>query len=837
MASMTANDGFPSIAHKFPHPSADAVADAVHPDFHCKMGDMFWNWRTVDACFISSGWRIQSASMFAGTCIIVILFTITHQGFRFLGKFYDRWAMERFGDGECYRPTVLMQLVRAGIHTLQVVTAYFLMILAMYLNGWYIICIFIGSFIGFFVFHWDSDPADTKEQEGSESFGSHCHGGKSAKTDDVKFLILAVFDVGFDDLSFEILSLTLYRHNCVGYKYNRLVSESNDDHYGEQDEKLGGLLDVPPQKEEMRREEKPEWMDNGPLQKEKADWLKQDVKLKASRRRERRYLHALEHGIETLDVSNAHDSDSGDASFLQPSPPAKPGNTNAVFDTQKAWPQQPQSSATLPTPPGSTPGEPGECNAEFHESGWGIVERELNTTMMYLDYVFPFLYPFYRPSLLAAGRGWLLVLFARNKALLHTALSLASTFFNAILSQTSESQSEPCRSHNWTELTRQQEIALQELQAEMQRIVARGVKDYLVETTRVMASVIQLLTFEVSIANTGNWVMHLDAATELFSLIVQEHAAAPDVNSAFFVNLLMQLGPGPFGAATRNQPWSADQASLRFSVAFLIFFDTIAATSLERPPRLLSFHRHLLAGPGEETKESLVPDGKGQMLPSIDLCEFIGVENWIVIAIGEIAALDCWKKEMKRNGSLSVSQLVLRATAIEQNLQRNIATLGQCNTHGRGRPGSASALLDVVSQPGLNPRQLNEIIAWTSAIWAQGALTYLNVVVSGWQPSCPEFRNSVALTIEMLKTLPAPSCMRSVMWPFAITGCMANPDEEQTFRDLVAAMGPLQLFGTATKTLAIMEHVWAHRAEIEGSADQWDYAACLKSVGHASLLL
>jgi len=25
----------------------------------------------------------------------------------------------------------------------------------MYFNGWYIISIFIGSFIGFFLFHWD----------------------------------------------------------------------------------------------------------------------------------------------------------------------------------------------------------------------------------------------------------------------------------------------------------------------------------------------------------------------------------------------------------------------------------------------------------------------------------------------------------------------------------------------------------------------------------------------------------------------------------------------------------------------------------------------------------
>lgn len=92
--------------------------------------DMFWNWRTVDACFITNTWRIQSASMFAGTCIMVVLFTITHEGFRFLGKYLDRWAMDSFRDGEYCRPSILTQLVRAGVYTMQATTMYFLMMFA-----------------------------------------------------------------------------------------------------------------------------------------------------------------------------------------------------------------------------------------------------------------------------------------------------------------------------------------------------------------------------------------------------------------------------------------------------------------------------------------------------------------------------------------------------------------------------------------------------------------------------------------------------------------------------------------------------------------------------------
>jgi len=89
---------------------------------------MFWNWNTVGTCFISDKWRILSPSMFAGTCIFVALFTIAHHGFRFLGKWYDRRAMEALEDDH-YRPYIWMQIVRAWIFTMQVVTAYFLMLL------------------------------------------------------------------------------------------------------------------------------------------------------------------------------------------------------------------------------------------------------------------------------------------------------------------------------------------------------------------------------------------------------------------------------------------------------------------------------------------------------------------------------------------------------------------------------------------------------------------------------------------------------------------------------------------------------------------------------------
>ena len=53
------------------------------------------------------------------------------------------------------RPTVSQQAVRAVLHMLQFGVAYFIMLLAMYYNGYIIICILLGALIGAFAFSWD----------------------------------------------------------------------------------------------------------------------------------------------------------------------------------------------------------------------------------------------------------------------------------------------------------------------------------------------------------------------------------------------------------------------------------------------------------------------------------------------------------------------------------------------------------------------------------------------------------------------------------------------------------------------------------------------------------
>ncbi|KAK4193219.1 fungal-specific transcription factor domain-containing protein [Podospora australis] len=606
-------------------------------------------------------------------------------------------------------------------------------------------------------------------------------------------------------------------------------------------------------------DEKPEWMDGGEKQKEQGERLKQEVKRLASYRRERRYMQGLDAGLESLNVSSSTGADDNiiitvpQTHPLQSTQPAPPSSLSGTTGTPgsscyESYSHKTDTSLSLGSTPSSTEvhmSDAASSPEESHENVEGIPEdeRDAHRTMFYLDYVFPFLFPFYRPSIQDYGRGWLLVLLQRNKALFYTAQTLAAYFYGRLLNNTSDGQPELCKSHNMESMQKQQELSLQWLRREIQDIMLKGVKDHLSQANGVMACIVQLVMSEVAVANSGNWMMHLDAATELYNEMWKHHGIAEGSDHVCFMLLLLQLGTQRLKWTPKNHPWASDQATFRFFTAQLLYFDTIASTTLEQKPRLQQWHQHLLTEPDEEMAKWISNAQKETVIPHINLLEFIGVENWMVMALGEIAALDAWKKEMKKSGSLSMMQLVTRASAIENTICDGIKGL-QLHAEPEGKkacPRSSTGapphpLLRSSAQGMLAPQTMHTT-AFNTRVWAQAALTYLRVVVSGWQPASQEIRESVTETLNMMLLLPAPDCMRTLVWPFTVTGSLAAPEQEQIFRDLASSMGPLRAFGPIKEGLGILEYVWAHRSEIEEHADQWDLAACFKCLGRPALLI
>ncbi|KAI0433882.1 Ctr copper transporter family-domain-containing protein [Xylaria sp. FL1042] len=161
--------------------------DGMHPQGHsCKIS-MLWNWYTVDACFLSKSWHVHSHGAFAGLCIGVILLVILLEFFRHASRQFDRYLADQAQERTIFttqsanpsdkpgsprpkehhetqsaaipvqsvRPNIVQQLIRSLLHTLQFATAYWIMLLAMYFNGYIIICIILGAFIGSFIFQWE----------------------------------------------------------------------------------------------------------------------------------------------------------------------------------------------------------------------------------------------------------------------------------------------------------------------------------------------------------------------------------------------------------------------------------------------------------------------------------------------------------------------------------------------------------------------------------------------------------------------------------------------------------------------------------------------------------
>jgi hypothetical protein len=57
------------------------------------------------------------------------------------------------------------------------------------------------------------------------------------------------------------------------------------------------------------------------------------------------------------------------------------------------------------------------------------------------------------------------------------------------------------------------------------------------------------------------------------------------------------------------------------------------------------------------------------------MADLMGCYNWVMIAIGDLAHLQAWKKDMKEQGMLSVPELVMKSRNIETRLQNGIVEL------------------------------------------------------------------------------------------------------------------------------------------------------------------
>lgn len=430
-------------------------------------------------------------------------------------------------------------------------------------------------------------------------------------------------------------------------------------------------------------------------------------------------------------------------------------------------------------------------------------------TTFYLQSVLPFLFPFYRPSIARGGSAWSLELMIRSPVVRQATLCQGCFFF--CLAQGTDSREVICDT-----VFSQVREAFQSLERAIQAMNGRDIIENPHGAVQIMASIVQMLHFEVAALTFENCGAHLNAALALFGQIFDRSCTVEPVGLRAQFNAFMdRLGPSSYiPPAEHIRIPSAEQDASYFSTALLLFDDIIASTTLQKRPRLYQYHHSLLES--TEGRE-----------PVINLEEVIGCQNTTILQIGEIAVLDEWKKEYQNAGNLNVIELASRATRIKNALEGQIVRIEGEPTEACKISGNVLDLLapnDGVS----SSRRL------VTLVWTRAALLYLLVVVSGWQPASDEVRYHVGQIIDLLANKLSPNTLiRSMVWPFCIAGCLAEPARRAELRRMVEALQPSIVFSTVRKALQVMENVW-HRKE----EDMYqDFYACFKAYGDMVLLV
>jgi C6 transcription factor Pro1 len=311
---------------------------------------------------------------------------------------------------------------------------------------------------------------------------------------------------------------------------------------------------------------------------------------------------------------------------------------------------------------------------------------------------------------------------------------------------------------------------------------------------------------------TGSWHTHLRGAPTLFPFLQTYCGAVPQQpgDSTVFHPCAGNTIQSP------SLPTSLDTSAMEFFSAAILYLDILACASTGMPPQ----YPHICA--------DALSDGNSV----IQLDQIIGCENWVMLIIRDIGVLDGWKKTRIAQNFPYIEELGIRANAIEHRLydgiQRSISVLSQF--------GPSTASQELLSG-GVDFKNIN--IHIVTHLYALSTRVYIHVIIHG--PDCGSLplQERVAQSIAAFHNLPDPKLLRSLVWPFCITGCMATSDEQQQFltdicHSVTTNGGGV---GTLKSALDVMEKCWEMRKEEGIKSQGCDWLRAMERLGNKVLLV
>ena len=322
-------------------------------------------------------------------------------------------------------------------------------------------------------------------------------------------------------------------------------------------------------------------MDGGVEQKKMAEQLKREIKENAHRRQEGRVVHISRDQVPVAEAST------GELIALPQESPSDLTTTTPDIHNDELEPSPEASTIWLQ--------RGADCTlASKHTLGniaFGRPETILLT--FYLEHLHPFLIPFYRPSLLQGGRAWIFEMMISSPVVRQATLCQSSYFFSL-------ARGTADRDEIWEKVLTQTTDAFGVLRQALQVIDESGIADHPHGAVRTMASIMQMLRFEIAVSSFHNWQTHLNAALVLFRQILDTAVGSGEPGLSFdAVTVISRLGllpSSPSWPSQNDQVPSAEQAAFRFSSTLVILDDIIASTALQEQPKLYEYHHNLLGG-------------------------------------------------------------------------------------------------------------------------------------------------------------------------------------------------------------------------------------------------
>lgn len=258
-------------------------------------------------------------------------------------------------------------------------------------------------------------------------------------------------------------------------------------------------------------------------------------------------------------------------------------------------------------------------------------------------------------------------------------------------------------------------------------------------------------------------------------------------SSSAVIQLLTETRQNP---KSQNAPLDWQHTALSFLITTIMWFDLLACASTGKAPRMP--YKVLL-------DENIV-----------DMSNYMGAQNWVMRAIGDIATLDAWKHNVKDDGATSHSELASRGQVIEQQLERGLKDLNSSES-------------DSYSTTMTGPSKRLSIIKNVTRSFATAALVYLRTVLFGLGDDSDKIQDAVARNVASMKKITDQQDMRGLVWPICISGSMAETTHQPFYEAVVKeTLGDSPRdFGNCATILKILTRSWEIRRLSQSRSMGW----------------